>query len=346
MERKKGSSKLAIFISTGLLLTLFSRTGPLTARAVEMSMGSGTASTSGYQAGVALSDFLNSRIQGLKLLPVELGTTAAIRRMSEGEMDLTLNNSFDLVGAHLSKGAFKRRPLKPGTQPYQGIWFWPAVMFMVARADSDIYSIDDLAGKSVSLGDPNLGLHAPSTAGFEALGVIQKWKQRRTTGSDVPLALKSKLLDALMVAVIGMDTPLPFALQEELRGKVRVLKMNRAQEDIINLTPGLSLMRVPSRLFGSEKRRGEIPGIGIMYGWSFAPSTDANLVYQFVKTCFENAPELESLARTFQMFSRDPKGTAKAGLKAASGVPVHPGAAKYYKEIGIWNASWKEGRAP
>ena len=120
--------------------------------------------------------------------------------------------------------------------------------------------------------------------------------------------------------------------------------MSKEQEDIINSTPGIAVARVPAKLFKNPMGMDEIPGIGNVYGWSFSPTVDAEIVYQFVKTCFENAPKLAELARTFKLFSTDPNGTVAMGLKAcAKVVPVHPGAAKYYKEIGLWDASWIEG---
>jgi hypothetical protein len=101
----------------------------------------------------------------------------------------------------------------------------------------------------------------------------------------------------------------------------------------------------PAKLFKRDMGMEEIPSIGNVYGWSFAPSADAEMVYQFVKNCFENADKLVELARPFALFSGDPKGTVLMGLRACGNVaPVHPGAARYYKEIGIWNTAWVEGK--
>ena len=121
--------------------------------------------------------------------------------------------------------------------------------------------------------------------------------------------------------------------------------MSKAQEDIINKTPGIGVIRVPAKLFKRDMGMEEIPSIGNVYGWSFAPAADAEMVYQFVKACFENAEKLVELARPFSLFSSDPKGTVLVGLNACGkAAPVHPGAAKYYQEIGIWDASWVVGK--
>jgi len=345
MERR-GFKRVIIIISLGLLLVTGPLMGPAPAKTVEMSMGCGPTVASGYPAGIALSNFLNKKIEGLKLIPIELGTAAAIRRVSAGEMDLTYSNAFDIVASHKNTGAFKKHPLKPDTQPYQGIWFWPVAQFMVTRTNTDIYSLDDLKGRNVSLGSPKEGLYAFAKRGFEALGLTDQWTERIVGGSDRPQALKTKNVDAILGAVIGMNTLARHTMQLELYNKLRALKMSKAQEDIINRTPGIGVIRVPAKLFKRDMGMEEIPSIGNVYGWSFAPSADPEIVYQFVKNCFENSGKLVELARPFALFSRDPKGTVLMGLNACSkAAPVHPGAAKYYKEIGLWDDAWIEGKS-
>jgi len=88
----------------------------------------------------------------------------------------------------------------------------------------------------------------------------------------------------------------------------------------------------------------EIPGIGVMYGWVFHPSTDTDLVYKFTKAMFENPKPLLEISPMFEPWGKEAKEISKKALGACAGVPVHPGAAKYYKEIGIWQDNWVEGK--
>ena len=345
MDRNKSFSFIAVILFAGLLLVFELFTGPASAKAVEMSMGCGPSVAAGYPAGVALSNFLNKEIDGLKLVPIELGTAAAIRRMAAGEIDLTYSNAFDLIGTYTNKGAFAKNPLEPGTQPYQGIWFWPISQFMVTRVDTDIYTLDDLKGKNISLGSPKEGLYAFAKEAFNSLGLTEQWTERVITASDRPQTLKSKSVDALLAVVAAMNTLAGHTMEVELYNKLRAVKMSEAQEEIINKTPGITIIYVSMKLFKEDMGVPEVPAISNMYGWSFAPSADPEMVYRFVKACFENAQKLAELARVFEMFSQDPKGTVIKGLTSASTTPVHPGAARYYKEIGIWDNSWIEGKS-
>jgi len=216
---------------------------------------------------------------------------------------------------------------------------------MVTRADTNIYTLDDLKGKSVSLGSPKEGLYAFAKAAYDALGLTKEWKEKVVQGNDRAQALKSGNVDAILAVVNAMNTLAGHTMQLELYNKLRALKMTKEQEDIINKTPGISVVMVPSKVFKNDMGMAMLPGIGNVYGWAFAPSVDPEIAYQFVKTCFENAKQVGELARVLEMFSKDPKAMALMGLKSASKAPVHPGAAKYYKEIGIWDNSWIVGKA-
>lgn len=54
-----------------------------------------------------------------------------------------------------------------------------------------------------------------------------------------------------------------------------------------------------------------------------------DVVYRAVKAIYGNKPELVATAAPMKSF--DPSAMAEA-----SAVPYHPGAEKFYKEIGLW----------
>lgn len=336
---------LAISIISSIALLLVG-IYPASAKTIQLSMGCGPAKAAGYASGVALSAFLNKRNTNVKLIPIELGSTAAARRVAAGEMDLTYSNAFDMVGCYKNTGAFQKAPMKDGTQPYQAIWFWPVIQFMVTRADTDIYTYDDLKGRDISLGGPKEGLYAFGKAAFEAMGLTSQWNEKIVTSSDRPQALRSKTVDAITGVAVAMNTLAGHTMELELYNKLRALKMTKLQEAQIAKIPGIAFMEVPGKLFKNDIGMESIPAIGNAYGWSFSRKVDPEIVYNFVKTCFENAPQLKKLARTFEYFCKDPKQATLAGLKSTAGiVPVHPGAARYYKEINLWDENWIEGKA-
>lgn len=73
-------------------------------------------------------------------------------------------------------------------------------------------------------------------------------------------------------------------------------------------------------------------GYLVSYGVNLFASTKTpdDVVYKVVKTMHDNAAELGKIFPPLQLF--DPKGMAQE----VSGVDYHPGAVKFYKEIGQW----------
>jgi hypothetical protein len=58
---------------------------------------------------------------------------------------------------------------------------------------------------------------------------------------------------------------------------------------------------------------------------------DTDLVYQFTKSVYDNLNELKAMHNGFSSLELD--GSAiKEGWKD---VPIHPGAEKYFKEVGV-----------
>ncbi len=317
---------------------------PAPPKAVEWRMNCGPEAAAGYGVGTGMSVLLNKEIEGLTLLPIGGGTVAAARLLSGGELEAQYMNTFVIVDAWQDRGAFAEEPLK--VKAYQGVWFWTTAIIMFTREGTGIKSYDDLAGRKVTIGDPKWGLFPPQVAGYTALGLWDKMDNKLIAGDDLPDALKTGVVDASLGAIMANASPSSFLRKIDLHNRdLWGLTMTKEQQEIIDKTPGLTFTWAKvAGGFTQDIGMEEIPGIGVMYGWAFHPSTDPDLVYQFVKTCFENQKSLLEISPMFGPWSEDAKGFSKKALGAAPGVPIHPGAAKYYKEIGIWEATWVEGK--
>jgi TRAP transporter TAXI family solute receptor len=72
-----------------------------------------------------------------------------------------------------------------------------------------------------------------------------------------------------------------------------------------------------------------------MYARSDIPE---DVVYAFMKTLFEHSTEMDAFHRQGENIRPE---LATRGIFAE--IPIHPGAAKYFKEIGQWNEAWTIG---
>jgi len=317
---------------------------PAPPKAVEWRMNCGPEAAAGYGVGTGMSVFLNKEIEGLMLLPVGGGTVAAARLMSGGELELQYMNTFVMVDAFEDRGAFAKEPLK--VKPYQGVWLWTTSIIMFTREGTGIKTYDDLAGRKVTCGDAKWGLFPVQIAAYKALGLWDKMDNKLIGAADLPDALKTGVVDASLGAIMANNTPSGFLRNIDLHNRdIRGITMTKEQQEIINKTPGLTFLLTSAKGgFTQDIGADEIPGIGIIYGWAFHPSTDTDLVYKFTKALFEKPKPLIEISPMFEPWSEDAKGISKKAVSACAGVPVHPGAAKYYKEIGIWEDSWVEGK--
>ncbi len=83
---------------------------------------------------------------------------------------------------------------------------------------------------------------------------------------------------------------------------------------------------IPGGLYRGAPR--DVPSVGFAIEAAGTSKTDPRVIYEFVKTVFENLPRLQ---RADPVFARlEPRRMTGDGLP----VPLHDGAAKLYKERG------------
>jgi TRAP transporter TAXI family solute receptor len=202
----------------------------------------------------------------------------------------------------------------------------PEPFTVVARADSGIKNFDDLKGKRVNIGNPGSGQRGTMEVLLEAKG----W----TTG-DLALASELKAaeqsaalcdnqIDA-MVYTVGHPSG---SIQEATTAcdSVLVTVDGPAVEGLIGDNSYYRSATIPGGMYRGTDADVSTFGVGATFVTSDKVSEEA--VYAVVSSVFENFDDFKKLHPAFA--NLDPKAMASAGLSA----PLHPGAAKYYKEKG------------
>jgi TRAP transporter TAXI family solute receptor len=304
----------------------------------------GTEGGLAYGISGGLSKFIRSRVSNVQLLPEPGGTVAGCRLVSRGEVTATYGNPLLLKQAHKNTGPFKEKPL--GTRkPLQTIYFYPVTMFIVTKADSGINSLSDLEGKKISLGVPAVGLTSASVELFKDLGLWEKVNNKWISLGDLADSLKGGVVDAVLGWNVGDFAAGGAVKKMDLYAKCRVLTMSNEQMQMVNKSAGLAFRYTPTKsAFSQDIGTEKIPGWALWYGFHWASDADEEAVYRVVKALFEDRSELSKISKAFNLFASDPKEVTVSAISAAPDIPVHPGAAKYYKEIGIWRNNWVNGQ--
>jgi hypothetical protein len=193
--------------------------------------------------------------------------------------------------------------------------------FMVLQ-ESGIQSVSQLAGKRVGIG-PQAGTAGTYVPNFFK---VLKIEAPLRTGEWAALAAQvgSGGLDALAVAA---GVPFPSFAELEARNKVRYLPLTPDQISALRTAmPELTPSAVPAGSYPSLLRTYATVGL---YNFAVAhEDLPDDLIYRLVKAVFENQDEMMEVHPAAA-------STVPANVSRNAFLPFHPGARRYYREIGV-----------
>lgn len=200
------------------------------------------------------------------------------------------------------------------------------VFTILARKDSGIANFDDLKGKRVNIGNPGSGQRDT----FEEIMAVKGWNKST-------FSLVSELKPAEQASALGdnnIDAMSYFvghpngAIQEASTTTETVLVPVTGPEidKLLAERSYFSKAEIPGGLYkGSPNPTPSIGGKAVL---STTAETDPEVVYQLVKSVFENLDRFKRLHPAFADLKE--ADMIKVGLSA----PLHEGAVRYYKERG------------
>ncbi len=203
---------------------------------------------------------------------------------------------------------------------------FPEAAHLVVRAESPIHSLADLKGKRVSLGEEGSGTAADAAvvlaaAGFSEKALIRRYLRPRPAAEQ----LKEGLLDAMFL--VG-GYPVPAIRELATSVPIRLVPIEGKIVD--------ALKKDFSFYSSTELPAGTYPGVdsatpslGFSALWLVNADIDTDLVYAITQSLWNPAS-----AGLFS--SLDPIGNRIRLERALDGlsVPLHPGAARFYREAG------------
>ena len=201
----------------------------------------------------------------------------------------------------------------------------PEPVTVIARDDSGIEQLMDVKGKRMNIGNPGSGTRGTWEVIEEALG----WKR-----SDLKLAAEMKSAETgQAVCDDKIDAYFwlvghPSALTQESLASCAAHLVDVKGPAIDKLVKENSFYRtatIPAGMYNNDR---DIQTFGV--GATFVSSTDVpdDVVYVIVKAVFDNFDDFKKLHPAFANLKE------KEMISDSLSAPIHPGAAKYYKERG------------
>lgn len=252
------------------------------------------------------------------------GSVYNINTIREGELEFGVAQSdwhyhaYNGTSKFSDKGAFKdlRAVFSVHPEPFT----------VVARADSGVKDFSDLKGKRVNIGNPGSGQRGTMEVLMDALGWTTSDFALTTElkAGEQSAALCDNQIDA-MVYTVGHPSG---SIKEATTAcdSVLVNVSGAAVDKLISDNSFYRTASIPGGMYRGTDADTMTFGVGATFVSSTAVSEDT--VYAVVKSVFENIDDFKKLHPAFANLK--PEEMASDGLSA----PIHPGAAKYYKEKG------------
>jgi len=200
------------------------------------------------------------------------------------------------------------------------------VFTVLARKDANIKGLDDLKGKRVNIGNPGSGQRDT----LEEIMRIKGWdKSVYKLASELKPAEQASALSDNNIDAMTYFVGHPNGAIQEATTTVDAVLVPVTGPDIDKLLSEKSYYtkaEIPGGLYkGSDAATQSIGGKAVL---SVSAKTDADVVYQLVKSVFENLDRFRKLHPAFADLKEE--DMIKVGLTA----PLHEGAERYYKERG------------
>lgn len=294
--------------------------------AVVKTITTGTGGTTGtyYAFTTAVGQILNTDAYKFNVISTG-GSQANIEMIADGEAQFAIVQNDVMNYAYDGTNGFAA-PIKDFSAV---ACIYSEVCQLVATEASGIKSLADLKGKTVAVGDVGSGVYYNAVQILEAAGLDIDADIKKVTASfgDSAQQLKDGSIDAAFITAGAPTTAIT-----DLATTTDVILVDLGKDVIDALTAKYSFYEVFEATADNTKYdfvTETTSTVAIKATFIVDNDMSEDQVYEITKNLWEKQEEIAvAHAKGNEM--------VKANAVAAVGkVPVHPGAAKYYKEIGV-----------
>ena len=297
--------------------------------------------TSGHKAMVALANVLNKEMPQYRIsvLPTA-GAIATVKGYAVKELDGFYGSDIAFRELANDSDRFKGFKARVQRQPVQSFWSNTIEVSLAihARNKDKIKKWGDLNGKRIFTGPLPFDTRAQTERALNALGVKFTYVQidLATVGSQ----LESGALDAMHIYTGSESAPPPWLAEASLATDWAAL--NPSQDEIAVLKKsGLAIVEVNPKVFNRNVHVDNVIEMPFFYGFDVGLEVPEADVYKMLTIIEKNGVELAKIDPTFSQIAKDMKGFQKRGVESSWDlVPIHPGLAKWMREMGVWDTKW------
>ncbi len=293
-----------------------------------ITIGTGAITGVYYPAGGAICRLMNVKRKehGIRCFVESTGGSIYnLHALRNHDIDFGIVQSDWQYNAYHGKGDFASGP---AFKELRSVFSLHAEMFTVAvREGNGIATFDDLKGKRVNIGNPGSGMRAI----MEDLLKIKGWSHAsfasvsETSPGEAMRDFCTKKIDAMVFAA-GHPNGIIQELTAQCGAKL-IAVQGKEVDKLLKDSPYYSRTVIPGGMYRGNNSN--IPTFGVKATLVTTAEESETAVYEMVKSVFEHFNDFKTLHFVFATLDKD--RMLESGLSA----PLHPGAARYYKEAGL-----------
>ncbi len=295
--------------------------------------------SSNYLVMTTFAQIVNEHVPGVEISVDATGAaTKHMVEVAQGKKDMSMTSV--TIYNYMSEGTRMYSKLSDAPELSKNLglitWFPYGAYHAVVYADSSINELSDIKGKKVFLGPPGGGAWATANSWVSAVTGYKAGEDFDNVKSSWASAIQGFQDRQIDVYVNGGIPPYPQIEQLALTSKIRILGLTKKQVEEATdkmLAParavGRDLEVIPAGVYGDGVVNEEdIYTVGSTVGLTARMDLSEETVYKMTKAIWEHLPEAKKTQPFLEAITLDQ-------LKKANNMPLHPGALRYYKEIGF-----------
>ena len=313
-----------------LLVTGLSFAAPMTATAKTTYVIIGTGSPLGvyYSTGTTIAKLVNQKRQAYHIRATAESTPGSVFNINA---IMAGKFSFGIVQSDRQYQAFNGlaewRAKGPQKSLRSVFSLHPEIITLCATVFSGVRDIRDLKGKRVNIGNPGSCQRQNSIDALKAVGIDWKvdLKAEGVKATEAPGLIQDGRLDAFFYTV-GHPSD---AFVEATQGNTRVRFVTISGiENLLQTYPYYTKAYVPIAFYPKAANDADVASFGVKATFVTSVDVPEAVVYALTKEVFENLEWFKDQHPAYKVLTR-------AGMLEGLSAPIHPGAMRYYEEVGL-----------
>jgi uncharacterized protein len=300
----------------------------------DLVVGTAAPATTHYLGASAVAKIVGAHTPMRVTVEATRGPAVWLPRMEQGEVDVGTFSTID--GHYAARGLeplYRGKP-RPWLRTLQAVPLFNTGV--IVRRDSKMHSLADLKGKRISWGYAGIPVAMINVeAMLRSVGLTSKDLDTRVVVAGFVEGLQPFQEGRVDATFAGAPTVVRLRELDSAFG-IRFLQGDCSPEGkkrVEAFIPGVTMARHPAG-YGILKE--ETCLLAHYMNLAVSAKMDENVAYAVTKALWEDMEETHAIHADFKrLWTRD-------GVVTPQSIPYHPGAARLYKEVGVWNSELEQ----